>query len=68
MIKKMLFPAFLLVLALTLPTHGKAGQRCTIQCPSAPAVRCSSEAGNCQISYGAYDYIICDDIATQCPL
>jgi hypothetical protein len=68
MIKKMLFPAFLLALALTLPAPGKAGQPCTIRCPSAPTVRCSSAAGDCQIAYGAYDYIICDGIATQCPL
>jgi len=66
--KKMLFSTFLLVLALTLPAPGKAAQRCTIHCPDAPTVRCSSEAGDCQISFGAYDYIVCDGVATQCPL
>jgi hypothetical protein len=68
MLKKMLFSAFLLVLALALPASGKAGQRCTIHCPSDATVRCSSAMGDCQLSYGAYDYIVCDGIATQCPL
>ena len=66
--KKMLFSALLLVLALALPAAGKAGQHCTVHCPDAPTVRCSSEAGDCQVLYGAYDYIVCDGTATQCPL
>ena len=68
--KKLLFSsALLLTLALdpSLPI-GEAAQHCTIACATAPSVKCTSRQGDCQYYYGAYDYIICDGNATQCPL
>lgn len=69
--KKLLFtvPALLLSLGVDASWKiGEAGQSCRIACESDPTVRCSSQSGDCQYYYGAYDYILCDGFAIQCPL
>lgn len=68
--KKLLFSVLALAFALQLQTSSRAeaAGRCTIACASNHNVRCSSASGDCVYYYGAYDYIICDGNATQCPL
>jgi hypothetical protein len=56
-----------LILLLQMASRAEA-KRCTISCESDRSVKCSSKADDCVYSYGAYDYIICDGVATQCPL
>jgi hypothetical protein len=68
---KLTFSALVLLLACgldALPATAGAGQRCRIACETDPQISCSSEVGDCRFYYGAYDYIVCDGFATQCPL
>ncbi|HEX9942649.1 MAG TPA: hypothetical protein VGG03_11565 [Thermoanaerobaculia bacterium] len=64
------FPIFILTLILELQALSAQAKpkHCTIACETDPAITCTSRAGDCQFYYGAYDYIVCDGIATQCPL
>ena len=68
--KRLVFTALLLFLALGVGVVPEAAAKrsCTIACPSDPSITCSSAAGMCSFYYGAYDYIVCDGVATQCPL
>jgi hypothetical protein len=68
--KKLTFSVFLLLLAFGLGAvpDVAAKQSCTIACATDPTIQCSSTKGNCSFYYGAYDYIVCDGVATRCPL
>jgi len=61
---------FVLTLALILGLQALSAEarKCTIACETDPSIKCSSQTGDCQFYYGAYDYIVCDGTATQCPL
>jgi hypothetical protein len=70
MLRKLVFSALLLLLALALDASSAAAAKkpCTISCASDPTVTCSSATGSCSFVFGAYDYIVCDGVATRCPL
>ena len=69
--KKLLFTLTVLLLSLGVDASwkiGEAGQSCRIACEADPTVHCSSQSGDCQYYYGAYDYILCNGSAIRCPL
>ncbi|HVR99912.1 MAG TPA: hypothetical protein VMW27_25025 [Thermoanaerobaculia bacterium] len=66
--KRLVFSALLLSLTLGVVPEAAAKPPCTIACPSDPSITCSSTSGMCSFYYGAYDYIVCDGVATRCPL
>jgi hypothetical protein len=46
-----------------------AASTCTLRCPSDKKITCTSRSGDCQfVAGGSGDFIICDGVATACPL
>ena len=45
------------------------GHTCTLRCESDKRITCTSRSGDCQFfAGGSGDFIVCDGVATACPL
>lgn len=46
-----------------------SGRTCTLRCESDRRITCTSRSGDCQyFAGGSGDFIVCDGVATACPL